>query len=137
MFCTTEAELYSPTDYSPSEEPEAGLSFKQSLEEAFARLNTAGIEYKLISISYRARDDSFDDFINYHKLEEVSIVIPVFISILISLLQILSCFTLVLNSTLESRRQAQIKLLQTENFDSMNKLKSPFEEADVEVKDKK
>ena len=73
MFCTTEAEIYSPCDYSPTEDPEAGLSFKQSLEEAFSRLNTSGIEYILINISYRARDDSLDDFINYNKLEEVAI----------------------------------------------------------------
>lgn len=56
---------------------------------------------------------------------------------MIILLQVLSCFTLTLNSTLESRRQVQIKFLQTENFDSINRLKSPFEEADLEIKDKK
>ena len=64
--------MYSPiTDFSPAEDPESGLSFKQSLEEAFSRLNSSGIEYILINISDRARDDSFDDFINYNKLEEV------------------------------------------------------------------
>ena len=71
VFCKTEME-YSPTTPSPLlDSLDTGNSFKQNLEEAFSRLNSPGIEYILINISDMARDESLDDFINYHRLEEV------------------------------------------------------------------